>query len=280
MKRKRKMTTIGSKIVTVLLVLFALSALYPIIWMFLNSFKSASEVIANPIGLPEHWNFDNYKNAMEAFDFVRYFGNSMIYTAGTIMLVIVCASLFAYATARIDFKGANTIYRFIQFGLTVPIPVIILALYILLGDLHLKNTYIGTILVYTASALPMSSLILYAFMRGLPKELEEAAYIDGCGITGAFARIILPMVKSAISTVVIIVFMQYTWNEYFTAFITIDNINMRPIAVAIGYFSTSRGTEWGMLCASLVITSIPAIIIYFFGSEKIEEALTAGSAMK
>jgi raffinose/stachyose/melibiose transport system permease protein len=95
-------------------------------------------------------------------------------------------------------------------------------------------------------------------MRSLPKELEEAAYIDGCDIMGAFVKIILPMVKSAISTVAIIVFMQYTWNEYFIAFITIDDVKMRPIAVAIGYFSTSRGTEWGMLCAALVLTSIPA----------------------
>lgn len=270
----------NSKWVTALLVLFALSTLYPIVWMVLNSFKSAQEVIANPVGLPSNWNFDNYINAVKAFDFVRYFGNSIIYTAGTIVLTLICSTWFAYATSRIEFKGSGFFYRFIQLGLVVPMSIIVLALYVLLGDLGLKNTYIGTILVYTASALPMSSLILYAFMRGLPKELEEAAYIDGCGIFSAFYKIILPMVRPAISTVVIIVFMQYSWNEYFTAFITIDNVKMRPIAVAIGYFSTSRGTEWGMLCAALVITSIPALIIYLMGSEKIEEALTAGSAMK
>lgn len=271
---------ISRGIVSALLILFALTTVYPLVWMLLNSFKSASEVIANPIGLPNEWKFDNYTNAVQAFDFFRYFGNSMIYTVGTIILVVICSSLFAYATSRLDFKGSDKVYRYIQLGLVVPMPIIILSLYTLLADMGVKNTYMGTILVYTASALPMSSLILYAFMRSLPKELEEAGYIDGCGIVAAFFRIILPMVKSAVSTVVIIVFMQYTWNEYFTAFITIDNVNMRPIAVAIGYFSTSRGTEWGMLCAALVITSIPSLIIYFFGSEKIEEALTAGSALK
>lgn len=269
-----------SKIVTVLLVIFALTTLYPIVWMVLNSFKSAQEVISNPIGLPSKWQFDNYINAVNALDFVRYFTNSIIYTGGTIILTVVCSSWFAYATSRIEFKCNRFLYRFIQLGLVVPMSIIILALYVLLGDLGLKNTYLGTILIYTASALPMSSLILYAFMRGLPKELEEAAYIDGCGVFGAFFKIIIPMVKSAISTVVIIVFMLYSWNEYFVAFITIDDVKMRPIAVAIGYFSTSRGTEWGMLCAALVITSIPAILIYLKGSEKIEKALTAGSAMK
>ncbi len=199
---------------------------------------------------------------------------------GTILVTVICASLFAYAAARIDFKHSSVVMKFIQFGLVIPMSIIILSLYILLGDMHIKNTYMGTILVYTASALPMCILILYAFMRTLPYELEEASYIDGCGIFKAFYKIILPMVKSALSTVVIICFMNYSWNEYFTAFITIDDIKMRSIPVAIGYFSTSRGTEWGLLCAALVITSIPAIIIYLLGSEKIEQALTVGSAMK
>jgi raffinose/stachyose/melibiose transport system permease protein len=267
-------------IVKILLIAFALTAIYPIIWMIINSLKTAEQVISDPIGLPQVFRFANYKEAVQAFDFFRYLLNSSIYTIGTILITVICASLFAYATARIDFKQSDLIMKYLQFGLVVPMSIIILSLYILLGDIHLKNTYIGTILVYTASALPMSILILYAFMRSLPFELEEAAYIDGCSPFKAFYKIILPMVKSALSTVVIICFMNYSWNEYFTAFITIDDVKMRSIPVAIGYFSTSRGTEWGLLCACLVITSIPAIILYLFGSEKIEQALTVGSAMK
>lgn len=266
--------------VSLLLVLFALSAIYPILWMFLNSFKTAREVISNPLGLPESFDFLNYIGAFKSFDFARYFLNSIVYTAGSIALVLATSSPFAYATSRLEFKGRDILYKYVQFGLVTPISIIVLALYILLRDLGIRSTYTGTILVYVASALPMSILILYAFMRSLPRELEEAAYIDGCGIIGSFFRIIMPMVKSAVSTVVIIVFMQYTWNEYFIAFITIDDVKMRPIAVAIGYFSTSRGTEWGMLCAALVVTSIPAIILYLIMSEKIESALTAGSALK
>lgn len=262
------------------LVVFALTTLYPIIWMVLNSFKTPQEVIGNPLGLPSSFSFNNYVDAVQAFDFGRYFLNSIIYTVGTIILTLICASMFAYATSRIKFRGNGYIYRFIQLGLVIPMSIIVLALYVLLGDLGLKNTYIGTILVYTAASLPVSTLIIYAFMRSLPRELEEAAYIDGCGIIGAFIRIIVPMVKSALSTVAIIVFMLHTWNEYFIAFITIDDVKMRPIAVAMGYFSTARGVEWGMLCAALVITSIPALLIYLFLSEKIEEALTAGSSLK
>jgi raffinose/stachyose/melibiose transport system permease protein len=276
MKNKK----ISARIIDIFLIGFAFTTVYPIVWMFLNSFKSSREVIANPLGLPESFTLNNYFGAVESFDFLRYFFNSAVYTGGTILLTLVCASMFAYATSRLEFRGSGTFYRFIQLGLVIPMSIIVLALYVLLGDIGLKNTYIGTILVYTASALPMSTLILYAFMRSLPRELEEAAYIDGCGIFETFVRIILPMVKSALSTVVIIVFMLYTWNEYFIAFITIDNVDMRSIAVAMGYFSTSRGTEWGMLCASLILTSIPAIAIYSFLSEQIESALTAGSALK
>jgi raffinose/stachyose/melibiose transport system permease protein len=247
-----------NKVIDVLLILFALTTIYPMIWMTLNSFKTSREVIANPIGLPQKFSLINYIGAVESFDFLRYFLNSIVYTVGTIILVIIVAAPFAYATSRLEFKGRDKLYKYVQFGLVTPMAIIILGLYVLLGDLGLRSTYMGTILVYTASALPISILILYAFMRSLPKELEEAAYIDGCDIMGEFVKIILPMVKSAISTVAIIVFMQYTWNEYFIAFITIDDVKMRPIAVAIGYFSTSRGTEWGMLCAALVLTSIPA----------------------
>lgn len=274
------MKTVKERLVQVILIAFALTSMYPIVWMLINSIKSAEEVISNPLGLPQTYMFSNYSDAIGAFDFFRYFLNSMIYTAGTIGLTVIFASLVAYATARITFKGNTTIVKYLQFGLVIPMPIIILSLYIMLGDIGLKNTYQGMILVYTASALPMSVLILYAFMRSLPFELEEAAYIDGCSVFGAFWRIILPMVKSGMSTVTIICFMNYSWNEYFTAFITIDDTKMRSIPVAIGYFSTSRGTEWGLLCAALVLTSIPAIIIYLMGSEKIEKALTVGSALK
>lgn len=272
--------TISHKIVTILLILFALSTIYPIIWMVLNSFKSASEVIADPLGFPEIWRFENYSQVFSDLDFVRYLFNSAVYTTGTIFLVITIAAPFAYATSRLNTKWGQIVYRYVQFGLVIPIAIIVLALYILLGDLGLRSTYLGTILVYTASALPVSILILYAFMRSLPKELEEAAYIDGCGTFMAFVKIILPMVSSAVSAIAIIVFMQYTWNEYFIAFITIDKPSMMTIPVSLGYFSTSRGTNWGVLCAALVMSGIPSILLYLFMSERIEQALTVSAALK
>ncbi len=262
------------------MIIFALSTIYPIVWMFLNSFKTASEVIANPLGLPTTWNFANYIQVFKDIPFVRYFLNSAVYTAGTIALVVAISAPFAYATSRMDTKWGHKVYQYVQIGLVTPIAIIVLGIYILLGQLGLRSTYFGTILVYTASALPVSILILYAFMRSLPKELEEAAYIDGCTTTQAFIKIICPMVMSAISAIAIIVFMQYTWNEYFIAFITIDSPNMISVPVALGYFSTSRGTNWGVLCAALVMSGIPSILLYLFMSEKIENALTVSAALK
>ncbi len=275
-----KKSRIGHKIVTVLLSLFALSTIYPVAWMFLNSFKTSSEVIANPLGLPENWNLVNYIQVFSDIPFLRYLLNTAIYTTGTIIFVVLVAAPFAYVTSRMDFKWGDKLYKYIQFGLVIPISIMIIALYMLLFDTGLMSTYHGMIMVYTASALPVSILILYAFMRSLPRELEEAAYIDGCGTFMAFLKIILPMVKSAISTIVIIVFMQYTWNEYFIAFITIDNPEMQSLPVAMGYFSTSRGTNWGVLSAALVMSSIPALLLYLFMNEKIEEALTVSAALK
>ena len=275
-----KKLNILQTIVTVLLVIFALSTLYPVIWMFLNSFKTASEVISNPIGFPNLWSLKNYIQVFNDIPFVRYFINTFIYTAGTIVFVVFVSAPFAYATARMGLKWTDKIYKYIQLGLVIPIAIIITSLYMFLYSTSLISTYHGMILVYTASSIPLSVLILYAYMRSLPYELEEAAYIDGCNTFVAYYKIILPMVKPAINTIVIIVFMQYTWNEYFIAFITINNPDMQSLPVAMGYFSTSRGTNWGVLCAALMMSSAPSILVYLFMSEKIEKALTVSSALK
>lgn len=271
---------ISQKIITILLVIFALSTLYPIVWMLLNSFKTASEVIANPVGFPDSWSLKNYFQVFNDIPFVRYFFNTLVYTIGTIFLVVLISAPFAYATARMGFKWTDKFYKYIQLGLVIPIAIIITSLYVFLYSTSLISTYHGMILVYTASSIPVSVLILYAYMRSLPNELEEAAYIDGCNTFMAFCRIILPMVKPAINTIAIIVFMQYTWNEYFIAFITINNPDMQSLPVAMGYFSTSRGTNWGVLCAALMMSSIPSLLVYLFMSEKIEKALTVSAALK
>lgn len=265
---------------SLLLIIIGLTFLYPILWMLLISFKSREEIFTNPFGFPQTWLFQNYPDAIGTFDFPRFFLNSFIYTSGTILLTILCATLFAYAIARLEFKFKRFFLTYVQIGMVIPIAVIIISLYIQLGDMGLRNTHIGLILIYTASALPIAVTIFYGFFRTLPYELEESAFIEGCGIIRTFFSIILPNVVPAISVVSIIIFMNHTWNEFTIAFLIIDDVKMRSLPIALTYFISLLGTQWGLLGATMVLSSIVSVVVYLIASEKIENAIGTTTGIK
>lgn len=267
-------------ILRVTMILISFVFLYPLLWMVLTSVKTKEDVMINPFGLPTQWMFSNYSEAFQSFDFPRFFLNSVIYTAGTIALTVFCAVLFAYAVARMRFKLSKFLVTLLQVGMVVPVFVIVLSLFKMMGDLHIRNTYPGMIMLYTASALPISVIIFTGYFRSLPFELEEAAYIDGCGVFRTFFKIMMPMVAPAITTVVIVVFMNYSWNEYNLAYLLIDDQNMRSLPISLNYFTSLRGTDWGLLGATMVMISTPAVVLNIICGEKIENALTATSALK
>jgi raffinose/stachyose/melibiose transport system permease protein len=276
----KKKIKIQEFIISLCLILLGITFLYPMIWILLTSLKSASEVYSNPFGLPEKWLFSNYRNSIEILGLSRYIFNSFIYTIGTVLFAIGTGSLFAYAAARMKWKWSNWGLTFFQTGLIIPIYIIIISLYILMKDTGLKNTYQGLILVYSASALPITVLIFYGFFRSLPNELEESAFLDGANLLQTLWKIILPLSVPAIITTSIVVFMNYSWNEFPIAFITIDEQYMRSLPIAMTYFQTLRGTEWGLLGATMVISSLPPILLYLVASERIEKALTTAAVSK
>lgn len=280
MFNRRKPLSAKKTLVTAVFLLGALTFVYPILWMLLTSFKADSEVFSNPFGLPHTWVFTNYPDAIKTFDFGRYLLNSCIYTVGTTVLTIVLAMMFAYAVARFEFKGKTILMSFMQIGMVVPISVIIIALFVQMRQMHLRDTYLGLILVYTSSALPIAITILYGHFRSLPYELEESAYIDGSGAFRTFWQIMVPMVRPAVVTVAIIIFMNYTWNEFTTAFILINDVKMRSLPIALTFFMSLRGTQWGMLASIMMLSSIPSIVLYLIGNKQIENAIGASTGLK
>lgn len=267
-------------IVNIMLTLTALSFLFPLVWMLELSFKDKLEVYDNPFLLPKVWDFNNYYEALTSFNIPRYFTNSVVYTASTVLVTIIFASMFAYATSRMRWKFSSIAMVYITLGLVVPIPVVILPIYLILRFFGLMSTYFALIFPYVAVALPVAALMLFAFFRTLPKELEQSAYIDGCGIYGAFIRIIFPIIKPAIAAQIIFIFMN-TWNEYFIAFILTSKDLLRSLTIGLANFFVSFGVaDWGVIGAGMVIVSIPVIIIYLLFSEQIENALTAGAILK
>lgn len=270
---------ISDWIIKVLLILLGISFIYPLIWMLTLSFKNKDEVFGNPFGLPKVFDGLNYFEAVKTSHFGRMFLNSLIYSVATVLLVVLVSSMFAYCTSRMRWKYSKAAMNFVSLGLIIPVQIVIIPIFILLKTFHLKDSYLGLILPYSAFAVAGSTLMLYAFFRTLPNELEEAACMDGCNIYTSFFKIILPMVKPAIVTQVVIIFMN-TWNEFFIAFILASN-KYKPLTVGLLDFLVGIGrTDWGVIGAAMIISSIPTVLIYLIFSEQIENALTAGAILK
>jgi raffinose/stachyose/melibiose transport system permease protein len=202
--------------------------------------------------------------------------NSFIVTAGTIALTIIAALTATYALERMVWRGRKFANNMFMLGLTVPIHAAILPVFIMLRNLKMTNSYQALIIPYAAFALAMAILISSSFISSIPRELEEAACIDGASIYGIFWHIILPLMRPALSTIGIFVFLQ-AWNELMFAVIFISEAKYRTLSVGIQNLSGSYTTEWGPIGAALVIATFPVLILYAFMGKRIQESLVMGA---
>ncbi|MDU6264506.1 MAG: carbohydrate ABC transporter permease [Anaerocolumna aminovalerica] len=272
-----KKIKIGSIIITIILVLWAVIQLFPLYWMFTFSLKDNSEIFgANIIGLPHNWIWENYTTALTKGNVARYFFNSIVVTGLTIALTTVTALMATYALTRMVWKGRKLANNIFMLGLTVPIHAAILPVFIILRNLRMTNSYQSLIIPYSAFALAMAIMISSGFIESIPKELEEAACIDGCGVYSIFGRIILPLMKPALATISIFVFLQ-AWNELMFAVIFISESKFRTLSVGIQTLSGSYTTDWGPIGAALVIATFPTLVVYSLMSGKIQESLVMGA---
>lgn len=260
-----------------ILLLIAITQIFPLYWLITFSLKSNTEIFGeNVIGLPKVWRWDNYVTALSYSNLIRYFLNSVLYTVVTVAVAGVIAAMAAYAVSRMIWKMRNIVYGLFMIGIMIPAQAALLPLFQILDKLGLKGGYLGLMIPYIAGALPMSIMILVGFYRGIPREMEEAAYIDGCGIFKCFVQIILPMVKPAIATASIFTFLG-TWNELMLANTFVDSDTYRTLPVGIMSLAGQYSTEWGLIGAGMVIATLPTIIIYFFLSKQVQESLVVGA---
>ena len=275
--RATKKFSIGGVITTIVLLLWSALQIFPIYWMLTFSLKENSEIFgANIIGLPHKWLFSNYTTALQSGNMFRYLLNSVIVTAATILITVVAATAATYALTRMVWHGRKIANGLFMLGITLPINAVILPIFLALSKVHLTDSYWALIIPYSAFALSMSIMIASSFMEGIPLEIEEAACLDGCSVYGIFWHVILPMMKPALSTLSIFIFLQ-AWNELMYAVIFISNSAYRTVTVGIQNLSGSFTTDWGPIGAALVVATFPVLIIYAFFSSKIQESLVAGA---
>jgi raffinose/stachyose/melibiose transport system permease protein len=257
--------------------IWALINLFPIYFMFTFSLKSNEEIFgANIIGLPKDWLWSNYTRAMGTGNMGLYFVNSLLVTTLAIAISLFAAMMATYAITRITWKLNKLTNAFFMLGLTIPIQASIVPGYVVLSKLHWLNKYSTLIVPYSAFALSMSILICTGFMVEIPYALDEAARIDGCSLTGTFFRIILPLMKPAVSTVGVYSYLQ-CWNEFMFANVFISDSQHRTLPVGIKALSGAYTTDWGPIGAALCIATFPTLIFYLFLSGKIQESFIAGA---
>jgi len=258
----------------------ALMAIYPFIWMVLYSLKSTEEIfVTNPFGLPREWRFENYLRAFQSYDVLLYFRNSLIVAFFTVVLTLLLALMFSYAVARMKLKIMGFLKTYVIVGMFIPVQIILIPLLILVRDFHLANTFTSIILPYVAFGLPFSTIVFYGFFRSIPYAMEESAFMDGAGIFTTFFRIIVPLVKPAIATILILRFLS-SWNEFTLALILISDNAIKTLPLGLIAFQGQFTTDWGAMGAALTIASLPTLLMYLAFSNQVEKAMSAGSAVK
>ena len=274
---KKKMKNGKNTITHILLSLFAFVQIYPLFWLFEFSLKDNSEIFGGNIaGLPQHWRFGNYVTAFFQANIMQYFFNSVLVTVITIALTIIIAAMSSYAISRMIWKGSEITLKLVLMGMMVPIHAALLPLFIILSKSHMLNSYLSLIIPYVTFGLPMAIYLFISFMESLPRELEEAAAIDGCGIYQMFFRIILPLIRPAIATVSIFTFIS-AWNELMFAVTFINKAEYKTLTVGIMSMVGAYTTKWGEIGAGLMIATIPTVIMYLLLSKQVQQSLVAGA---
>ncbi|MBS4222327.1 carbohydrate ABC transporter permease [Lederbergia citrea] len=271
-----KKTVWTSTVYYVIVSIFAATSLYPILLMLLSSFKSSIEIFKNPLAFPSEFSLDTYKSLLERVPFTDYFFNSVIVSVVSVLLITITCSLAAYYIARFKFYWNNLLFLLFLMGMMIPIKLGIVPLFILMNDLGLINSLWSLIFMYTATGIPLSILILTGFFKTMPVELEEAARIDGASDLRILWNVVLPLMRPALGTVVIINFIQ-SWNDFFFPLIFITEESKKTIPVGMLSLFGEHSADWGALFAGLTLSSLPMIVLFFIASKQFMDGLTAGA---
>ncbi len=262
--------------VYLILGVYGLSVVYPVLLMIVSSFKDSREIFTAPFALPRSWSPVNYLEAWTEGNFSSYFFNSIWITSVSVVLVLALGSLAAYPLGRYGFRGKSFLTLYFLAGLMLPIRLGILPLFFLMRTLGLLNTPWSLVAIYVASGLPFTIFVLSNFFETLPRELEEAARLDGASEFRIYAQVMLPLVRPALATVAIFNFIPW-WNDFFFPLIFIRNEAYKTLPLGLFSFFGEHQNDWALLFAGLTLTTLPLLVVYLFASKQIIKGLTTGA---
>ncbi|MEU4400498.1 carbohydrate ABC transporter permease [Micromonospora orduensis] len=260
------------------LLIWGLLTVLPLLWMFLSSFKTNGEILADPWGLPGALHWDNWARAWTGAHIGRYFLNSLVVVAGSVSLTMLMGATAAYVFARYEFRGRQFVYYLFVGGLMFPVFLALVPLFFVVRNAGLFNTWVGLILVYAAYSLPFTVFFLTAFFRTLPTSVAEAAMVDGCGHFRLFFRVMLPMARPGLISVAIFNFLSH-WNQFLLPQVLMQGDESKwMLAQGLFALSVSQGYagDYARLFAGLSIAVLPVLAIYVAFQRQVQTGLTAG----
>lgn len=278
MKKNEKLTRLlGRGAVKVTFWIYAVIVIFPMLWCIMSSLKTTKEFYADVWALPKSLYFENFKTAWETADIGINVVNSVVIVACSVVLAMILAAMLSYVVTRYRFPGSGFLRILFILGTFVPLMLGTIPEFLILQKLHLYDTRIGLILVYTAYSLPLSVMIMTSIFETIPTTYAEAAMIDGCGHFQVFFRIMLPLAKSGLVTISIFNFL-WTWNDYLYAMTFLPSASKRtlPVGMVMLQSTAMYKTDWGALFAGLVIIMIPSIVVYAFFNKQLQSGMNAG----
>lgn len=248
-----------------LLIIVAVIIAFPFIWMIFTSFKPETEIVHfPPTLLPSKITLDSYINVWNRIPFLLFFKNSVIFAVGVTLISLLFDSMAAYAFARLDFPGRNKLFILVLVALMIPVQVTMIPLFITLNNWHLVDTFKGLIIPRATNAFGI--FMLRQFFVGLPKDLDEAARIDGCSEFGIYYKIILPLAKPALASLAVF-HLMYNWNDLLWPLIMTNSQEMRTLPAGLAMFMGQHVVEYGILTAGAVIAISPLVIAFLSAQE-------------
>lgn len=259
-----------------LLAVAALIALFPLLWMLSGSLQSSDELLSGDSLVPGAPQWHNYVTAWVEGDLGTYLLNSVLYTLTAVLGILVVSSMAGYVLARLDFWGKGFFTFVILAVMIIPAPAMFLAQYRLLINLGLSNSRLGYILILITSGIPMATLIMRSFFASQPRELEEAAAVDGASPLRIFASVILPLARPGLAAVAVIQGLA-SWNEYLMALVVFDDNKLMPVQRGLTSFDSAETPQQQIMLAATAISIVPVIVFYLLAQRHIVKGIGAGA---
>ena len=253
-----------------------ITALFPILWVIMSSFKTNAEILTNGISIPTSFSFNGYVQALKISPIPSFFLNSIIISSAATILNVLFLAMAAYVFARFTFRFKNMLYFILSLSLVLPMTALLHPVYMTIHTLRLANTRSGLILVYMALNLPISLLILRSTFQAIPAGLEEAAYMDGAGFVRIFFQVMMPVAKGGLTSAGVLSFL-YCWNEFTFALILTSSQRVRTLPLSFSYFVSQFSKNYTAMFAAITIAVLPSIIVFAIFQEQVINSLVAGS---